>query len=84
MTITISFEGHLDDFINAYNFARRLKTLKGLTPYEFICKKWTEEPEKFILNPNHQIPEPNSKRDSAITRAIARRRKSLIQQPPVS
>ena len=30
--------GHLDDFIAAYNFARRLKTLKGLTPYEFICK----------------------------------------------
>jgi len=26
MTITISFEGHLDDFISAYNFARRLKT----------------------------------------------------------
>ena len=26
---------HLSDFINAYNYARRLKTLKGLTPYEF-------------------------------------------------
>jgi hypothetical protein len=23
---------------SAYNCARRLKTLKGLTPYEFICK----------------------------------------------
>ena len=29
---------HLSDFINAYNYARRLKTLKGLTPYEFIVK----------------------------------------------
>src|SRR4051795_809008 len=29
---------HLSDFVSAYNFARRLKTLKGLTPYEFICK----------------------------------------------
>lgn len=29
---------HLD----AYNFAKRLKTLKGLTPYEQICKIWTE------------------------------------------
>ena len=28
---------HLSDFINAYNYGRRLKTLKGLTPYEFIC-----------------------------------------------
>ena len=27
---------HLHDFIDAYNFGRRLKTLKGLTPYEFI------------------------------------------------
>ena len=30
---------HLQDFINAYNFGRRLKTLKGLTPYGYICKQ---------------------------------------------
>ena len=24
---------HLDHFVQAYNYARRLKTLKGLTPY---------------------------------------------------
>lgn len=30
---------HLADFIAAYNFGRRLKTLRGLTPYEFICKQ---------------------------------------------
>jgi transposase InsO family protein len=47
---------HLDDFVQAYNFARRLKTLKGLTPYEFICKQWTLEPERFRLNPLHQMP----------------------------
>ena len=47
---------HLADFINAYNFARRLKALKGLTPYEFICKCWTNQPERFILNPIHQMP----------------------------
>jgi hypothetical protein len=29
-------EAHLADFITAYNYARRLKTLKGLTPYEYI------------------------------------------------
>ena len=28
---------HLADFVTAYNFAKRLKTLKGLTPYEYIC-----------------------------------------------
>jgi transposase-like protein len=38
---------HLDDFIGAYNFGRRLKTLKGLTPYEYICKIWTTEPDRF-------------------------------------
>jgi len=40
----------------AYNFARRLKTLNGLTPYEYICKIWTSEPERFILDPVHQMP----------------------------
>ena len=47
---------HLNDFINAYNYGRRLKTLKGLTPYEFICKCWTNEPERFNLDPIHQMP----------------------------
>jgi transposase InsO family protein len=28
---------HLTDFIAAYNFARRLKTLRGLTSYEAVC-----------------------------------------------
>jgi transposase InsO family protein len=51
---------HLADFINAYNFARRLKTLKGLTPYEFICKLWTEQPERFKLNPIHHMPGLNT------------------------
>jgi transposase InsO family protein len=36
---------HLQDFIDAYNFARRLKSLKGLTPYEYICKCWTSQPD---------------------------------------
>jgi transposase InsO family protein len=51
---------HLADFMAAYNFARRLKTLKGLTPYEFICNIWTKEPERFSLNPVHQMPGLNN------------------------
>lgn len=51
---------HLDDFVAAYNFGRRLKTLKGLTPYEFICKCWTSQPERFTLNPLHQMPGLNT------------------------
>lgn len=56
---------HLDDFIAAYNFGRRLKTLKGLTPYEFICKAWTKEPERFRLNPIQQMPHLNNRRPYA-------------------
>ena len=53
-------ETHLADFIAAYNFGRRLKTLKGLTPYEFICKIWTIEPNRFRLDPIHQMPGLNT------------------------
>jgi transposase InsO family protein len=53
-------QSHLDDFIAAYNFARRLKTLKGLTPYEYICHIWTKEPQRFRLDPFHQMPGLNS------------------------
>jgi len=51
---------HLADFMAAYNFARRLKTLSGLTPYEYICKIWTSEPQRFILDPIHQMPGLNT------------------------
>jgi len=51
---------HLTDFIDAYNFGKRLKTLKGLTPYEYICKVWTNEPERFRINPIHHMPGPNT------------------------
>lgn len=44
----------------AYIFARRLKTLSGLTPYEYICKIWTSEPDSFILNPIPQMPGLNT------------------------
>ena len=55
---------HLADFLAAYNFARRLKTLNGLTPYEYICKTWTSEPIQFILKPIHQMPGLNTRSDS--------------------
>lgn len=47
---------HLAHFVAAYNFARRLKTLKGLTPYEYICRLWTKEPQRFILDPLQKMP----------------------------
>jgi transposase len=51
---------HLANFVDAYNFGRRLKTLKGLTPYEFICKCWTSEPNRFTINPLQQMPGLNN------------------------
>jgi transposase InsO family protein len=44
---------HLADFLAAYNFAKRLKTLAGLTPHEYVCKIWTEAPDRFKINPTH-------------------------------
>src|SRR5436309_10405331 len=38
---------HLEALLNAYNFAKRLKTLRGLTPYEHICKAWADQPSRF-------------------------------------
>ncbi len=46
-------ESHLAVIPDAYNFARRLKTLRGLTLYEAICKAWSGEPDRFRLNPVH-------------------------------
>ena len=51
---------HLADFMAAYNFARRPKTLSGLTPYAYIAKIWTSEPERFIVDPIHQMPGLNT------------------------
>jgi len=51
---------HLQLFLDAYNHARRLKTLRGLTPYEFICKTWTEQPSRFISDPTHYTLGPNT------------------------
>jgi hypothetical protein len=45
-------KAHIHSFLMAYNFAKRLKSLKGLTPYENICKIWTTQPNRFRLNPH--------------------------------
>jgi transposase InsO family protein len=51
---------HLADFVTAYNFARHLKILNGLSPYEYICDAWTKEPGRFILDPIQQMPGLNT------------------------
>src|SRR6266542_4083208 len=42
---------HLYNFLNAYNFAKRLKSLQGCSPYEFIVKTWQKDPDRFRVNP---------------------------------
>ena len=39
---------HRADFLNAYNFAKRLKTLRGLTPLEIVSKQWIAEPQRLL------------------------------------
>jgi transposase InsO family protein len=46
---------HLATFLMAYNFAKRLKTLKGLTPYDYICQQWQARPEHFLSDPSHHM-----------------------------
>jgi len=53
-------ETHITDFIAAYIYARRLKTLNGLTPFEYICNIWTIEPDRFIINPTQHTLGRNS------------------------
>ena len=70
---------HLIDFVAAYNFGRRLKALKGLTPYEFICKRWTTKPDHFTLNPLQQMPGLNTCRTNCpalCSRLILRKRRA--------
>jgi len=45
---------HLGDFIDAYNFARRLKALSGLTPTNTTAKSGQKEPDRFKVDPTHQ------------------------------
>jgi hypothetical protein len=49
-TATTSF-ANTSKLLDAYNFAKRLKTLNGLTPFQSVCKTWTKEPNRFKYDP---------------------------------
>ena len=51
---------HLQLFVDAYNHARRLKTLRGLTPYEYVARIWTQEPSRFKIDPYRLTSGPNT------------------------
>jgi integrase-like protein len=75
---------HLRDFVDAYNFARRLKTLRGLTPYEFLRKAWTSQPQRFTTNPLQKIPGLNTRKVAVFQRpcgTLSTRRSPFGAQP---
>jgi transposase-like protein len=51
---------HMQTFLMAYNCAKRLKTRRGLTPYQFICQQWLKTPLRFTTNPLHHTVGLNS------------------------
>jgi hypothetical protein len=68
------FQSRLADFINAYNYGRRLKALEGLTPYEYICRIWTKDPKRFRLDPIHQMPGLEALPEHVVRRTTSRAR----------
>jgi hypothetical protein len=44
----------------ARDFARRLETLRGLTPCEHIVGCRTDEPDRCKADPRHHTPGPNT------------------------
>ena len=51
---------HLKLFVDAYNYGRRLKAIRGLTPYEAVCQSWTKQPERFNVDPLNHTPGLNT------------------------
>ena len=49
---------HLSSFLLAYNYAKRRKTLRGLTPFEFVCREWEREPDRFHRDPTQDTLGP--------------------------
>ena len=49
---------HLQALLLAYNHAKRLKTLRGRTPHEFVCARWQKNPVNFNQHPTRLTLEP--------------------------
>ena len=65
---------HHQAFLDAYDFAKRLKTLKGRTVFEFISEKWASEPKRFNRKPNPHTPGLNISRSGGARTVRARSR----------
>ena len=62
---------HLQSFLAAYNCAKRLKRLKDLTPYEFICAEWRKNPTIFERDPTLDLlPHPPGQYNYQLTASL--------------
>ncbi len=50
---TAELNEHLQAFLLAYNHAKPLKTLRGLTPHQLVCAQWQSNPTIFTQGPTH-------------------------------
>lgn len=62
---------HFKTFVDTYNFAKSLKTLRALTPFEFVNKYCKDKPEQFYENPENNFPGPNSQHQSTICNFVS-------------
>ena len=47
------FKVNLQDFLNYYNCAKKLRALKRRSPYDFVLQKWKECPKLLHKDPRH-------------------------------
>lgn len=50
---------HLAQFVLAYNYAKKLKGLNYVTPYEKLVSIYNQTPEYFKADPTHLLMKPN-------------------------
>jgi transposase-like protein len=55
-----SLKSHLNDFLMIYNFQRKLKSLKYISPYDKMIEEWNKNPKCFNKNPYHYTVGLNS------------------------
>ena len=53
-------ERHLQEFVLAYNYAKKLSSLGRKTPFESILTWWKKYPKLFNKNPHHQLLKLNT------------------------
>ena len=56
----VALQKHLNTFIAAYNYAKPLTTLDGLTPYEKTLLYLQSNEGKYKINPVYQSMGPNT------------------------